>query len=121
VRLATGEHLRAARGGESVIPKAITRELEKLVRERDRYKRLAQDRAPVRSADRRREIEARDKAVHDLLFLVVIEGIEKLSRGGKGRVYDAVKGLRPDVAKAWDEEGADAAKARFYPQPEDLK
>ena len=46
-----------------MIPKAITRELDKLVRDRDRWKRRALDRAAVRSKDRKREIEARDKAV----------------------------------------------------------
>lgn len=105
-----------------MIPRVITRALEKLVRERDRWKRLAQDRAPVTSADRKREIAARDKAVHDLLFLVAIEGISHLSRGGQGRVYDAIKGLRPEVAQAWDEtDDPLGTMNRFYPDPEDLE
>ena len=70
-----------------MIPKAITRALEKLVRDRDRYKRLAQDRAPVGSADRRNENAARDKAVRELLFLADIEGISTISRGGKGCIW----------------------------------
>lgn len=104
-----------------MIPKAIERELKKLVRDRDRYKRLAQDRAPVRSADRKREIAARDKAAYELLFLVAIEGTSGLSRGGKGCVWRALEALRPDIAKVWAEEDARTALKRFFPTKEDLE
>ncbi len=112
--------------GDALIPVAITRALEKLVRERDRYKRLAQDRAPVRSADRRREIAARDQAVRELLFLVAIEGTNTLTRGGRGCIERAIEALRPDLAKVWVDdgggtEGARAALVRFYPEKEDLE
>ncbi len=103
-----------------MIPKTITRELEKLVRERDRYKLLAQDRAPVRSADGKRAIEGRDEAVRQLLFLVNVEGINTLSRGGKGCVFRAVKALRPDVAAVWEEsDDPRMARKRFFPDPDD--
>jgi hypothetical protein len=106
----------------SIIPKALTLELEKLVRERDHFERLAADRAPVDSDERKQEIEARDKAVRELLFLVAIEGIDKLSRGGKGCVWRAVELLRPDVSKVWGEtDDPHATLHRFFPDPEDLK
>jgi hypothetical protein len=106
-----------------MIPRAITRELEKLVRDRDRWKRLAQDRAPVRSADRKREIAGRDGAVRGLLFLVAIEGTSGMTRGAKGKVWSAVETLRPDVHKVWsdeggDEHGAHVALHRFFPEAE---
>ncbi len=104
-----------------MIPKAINRELEKLVRDRDRWKRKALDRAAVRSIDRKREIAARDKAVYELLFLAAIEGIGGLSRGGKGCVWRAVEALRPEVAKVWEAEDARTALRRFYPTKEDLE
>lgn len=102
-----------------MIPKAIERELRKLVRDRDRWKRLAQDRAPIRSAERRREIEDRNEAVYRLLFLIAIEGVSGLTRGGRGCVYDAIAALRPDI----DRELADGAEPfgvmdRHYPNPE---
>lgn len=103
-----------------MIPKTITRELEKLVRERDRYKLLAQDRAPVRSADGKRAIEGRDKAVKDLLFLVNVEGIGSLSRGGKDCIFRAVEALRPDVAAIWrDSDDPRMTRKRFFPEPDD--
>lgn len=104
-----------------MIPRAIERELEKLVRDRDRWKRRALDRAAVRSKDRRREIEARDKAVRELLFLAAVEGMSSLSRGGKGCVWRAVELLRPEVAKVWGDTDAMTALKRFFPNPEDLE
>ncbi len=101
-----------------MIPKAIVAALEKLVRDRDRQKRLALDRAPVRSADRRRELAARDLAVRKLLFLVDVEGVNTLSRGGRGCIWEAVKALRPEVAKVWKEKGSREAMDRFFPDPE---
>ncbi len=105
--------------GAGLIPRAIVAALEKLVRDRDRWKRVALDRAPVRSADRKRELAARDHAVERLLFLVDIEGIGKLSRGGKGCVWAAVEALRPDVAKVWEESDAGTARRSFFPGPDD--
>jgi hypothetical protein len=103
---------------------AITRALVKLVRDHDRWKRLAQDRAPVRSADRKREIQGRDEAVRQLLLLVTVEG-NGLSSCGRSCIWDAVKALRPDVYKAWWDDGGDSEAARrvrrrFFPTPDDL-
>lgn len=108
-----------------LIPKAIVRELVKLVRDRDRWKRKALDRAPVRSADRKREIEARDEAVRALLFAIAVEGTSTLSRGGQGCLARAIKALRPDVDAAWEREGGDVTGAyvvmkRFFPTADDL-
>jgi hypothetical protein len=108
-----------------MIPRVITRELEKLVRDRDRWCRLAQDRAPVRSADRKREIEARDEAVRQLLLLITVEG-NGLSSCGRSCIWDAVKALRPDVHKAWWNDGGDSEAARrvrrrFFPTPDHLE
>lgn len=110
-----------AQEAEPLIPRAIERELEKLVRDRDRWKRRALDRAVVRSKDRRHEIDARDKAVRELLFLAAVEGMSSLSRGGKGCVWRAVELLRPDIAKVWGDEDARTALKRFFPDPDDLK
>ncbi len=106
-----------------MIPKAITTALDALVRDRDRYKRLALDRAPVRSADRRREIEARDKAVERLLYGIWIEGLAShQSRGAVCALFDAIKLLRPDVAATMENGLDDAghARRRFFPDPEDI-
>jgi hypothetical protein len=106
-----------------MIPKAITRELDKLVRDRDRWKRRALDRAAVRSKDRKREIEARDKAVERLLFGVAIEGLAaRQSRGAVGCLWRAIEALRPDIAETMKDVGLDGAHDalhRFFPQ-EDL-
>lgn len=103
-----------------MIPKAIATGLEKLVRDRDRWKRKALDRAPVGSADRRREIGARDGAVYALLFAVAIEGLaSRQSRGARGRLWDAIQLLRPDIAATmanWLD--AHEAMGRFFPDPE---
>ncbi len=106
-----------------MIPRAITLSLEKLVRAHDRWKRLALDRAPVRSADRKREIAARDRAVERLLFAIDIEGLAShQSRGARGCLWDALEALRPDIAATMDGlEDAGAARARFFPDPEDLR
>jgi hypothetical protein len=60
--------------------------------------------------------EAQDRAVRELLFLAGIEGISRLSRGGKGCVFRAVEALRPDIAALWaeDAEPADLLR-RFFP------
>lgn len=50
--------------------------------------------------------EAADRAVRELLYLVAIEGIGTLSRGGKGCVFRALAALRPDIAEQWGD-GAD--------------
>lgn len=105
-----------------MIPKALLRCLEKLVRDRDRWRRIAQDRAPVRSADKKREIAARDEAVHKLFFAVYVEGLaSKQSRGALGCLWDAIKLLRPDVAETMENGLDDAGEAlrRFFPDPED--
>ncbi len=103
-----------------MIPVAITRALEKLVCERDLYKRLAQDRAPVRSADRKREIAARDQAVERLLFMLSIYAPH--DRGTRGCVFDAIEALRPDIAKLLaDGEDAGDVRRRFWPEREDLE
>lgn len=104
-----------------MIPKAMQLELEKLVRDRDRWKRKALDRAAPRSKDCTREIAARDEAVRELLFLVAIDGIGSLSRSGKGCVWRAVQVLRPDVAAVWEKEDARAAMRRFFPTSDDLE
>lgn len=107
-----------------MVPKAITRELAKLVRDRDAWKRKALDRAAVRSPDRRREIAARDLAVEKLLYAVWVEGlVVKASRGARGAVWEAIEALRPDIA-ATMENGLDDARdalRRFFPSPDDLK
>lgn len=108
-----------------LIPKAIARELAKLVRSRDTWKRRALDRAADRSPERRREIENRDKAVERLLFLISVEGVGNLARGGWGCLYEALEALRPDVAKVYSDEGggregARAARLRFFPSEDDL-
>ncbi len=107
-----------------MIPRALTLALEKLVRDRDRWKRRALDRAAVRSADRKREIAARDKAVERLLFAVDIEGLAAhQSRGAKGCLWEAIEALRPDIAATMENGLADAGDAlkRFFPFPEDLE
>ncbi len=107
-----------------MIPKTITCELEKLVRDRDRWKRRALDRSAVRSADRRREIEARDRAVERLLFAIDIEGIaHNAARGARGCLWDAIKLLRPDIAATMENGIEDAGEAlqRFFPDEEDTK
>lgn len=58
-------------------------------------------------------------AAERLLFLLDVEGVRGLSRGGKSCVWDALSALRPDVAKVADEEGAGVARRRFYPSPDD--
>jgi hypothetical protein len=106
-----------------VTPKAILRELEKLVRDRDRWKRRALDRAAVRSADRKREIAARDEAAKSILFGVAIEGLAShQSRGGKGCLWTALESLRPDITETMGNglEDAHDALHRFFPEPEDL-
>ena len=103
-----------------MIPEALTIELEKLVRDRDHFERLATDRAPEDSDERKKEIEDRDKAVRELLFLVAIEGIDKLSRGGKGCIWRAVELLRPDISKVWgDTDDPHGTLHRFFHDPED--
>lgn len=108
-----------------MIPKAITTALEKLVRDRDRWKRLALDRAPVRSADRRREIEARDEAVRLLLYAIDVEGLvgqsSNASRGARGALWEAIEALRPDIAETMENGLDDAREAldRFFPNHED--
>ncbi len=107
-----------------MIPKAITREVAKLVRDRDRWKRRALDRAAVRSPDRTLEIAARDKAVRDLLFGIGIEGLAShQSRGGLGCLWRAIEALRPDIAATMENGLDDAGEAlrRFFPEPEDLR
>ena len=108
-----------------MIPRAITRELAKLVRSRDGWKRKALDRAAVRSPDRRAEIKARDLACRELLFAIAVEGTRSLSRGGQGCLARAIEALRPDVYAAWGHEGGDAHGAgvvmrRFFPTADDL-
>ena len=105
-----------------MIPKASGRELGKLVRDRDRWKRKALDRAPVRSADRKREIAARDKAVDRLLYAVDVEGLlSHAARGVRGAVWEAIEALRPDIAETMKdtglEDGACEARERFFPDP----
>lgn len=110
-----------------MIPKAITSALESLVRDRDRYKRLALDRAPVRSADRKREIAARDRAVERLLFGIWVEGLAShQSRGGLGCLWTAIESLRPDIAETMKDAtlesypaAAREALRRFFPSPDD--
>ncbi len=59
-----------------------------------------------------------NQAVRKLLFLVAIEGISSLSRGGKGCVFEAVEFLRPDIAKQWAD-GADPHHllGAYFPDP----
>lgn len=58
-----------------------------------------------------------DEAVRELLFLVAVEGMECLSRGGKGCVFRAVEILRPDIAKLWSEEDdPHELLHRFFPE-----
>lgn len=105
-----------------MIPKAVTRELEKLVRDRDRWKRKALDRAANRSPERKAEIEARDKAVEKLLFAVYIEGLaSKQSRGAIGCLWKAIQLLRPDIAETMENGLDDAREAhkRFFPDPDE--
>lgn len=105
-----------------MIPKAIDRELQKLVRDRDKWKLLAQDRAPVRSADRKREIDGRDKAAECILTLAYLYGVGELGRGSRGCLWDALEALRPDIVatmrNGWDD-AADALR-RFFPSADDL-
>ncbi len=108
-----------------MIPRAIARELAKLVRSRDTWRRRALDRAADRSPERRAEIEGRDRACRELLFAIAVEGTSKLSRGGQGCLARAIEALRPDVAAAWEHEGGDVAGAgvvmrRFFPTTDDL-
>jgi hypothetical protein len=104
-------------------PKAIDRELQKLVRDRDRWKRKALDRAAVRSPDRKREIAARDKAVERILYAVGVEGVlSKAARGARGAMWEAVKVLRPDIAETMVnglEDDAFEALQRFFRTPGD--
>lgn len=106
-----------------MIPKAIERELEKLVRDRDRWKRRAMDRAADRSPERARQIEARDRAVDLLFYAIDIEGlISKASRGARGAVWEAIEALRPDIATTpvnGLENDAGNARRRFFPSPDD--
>lgn len=111
-----------------MIPKAIMAALEKLVRDRDRWKRIALDRAPVRSADRKREIAARDRAVEKLLFGIGIEGLaSRQSRGALGCLWTAIESLRPDIAATMKDAtlesypaAAHEALRRFFPSPNDV-
>jgi len=105
-----------------IVPKKLLRALEALVRDRDRWKRLALDRAPLRSADRRRELAARDKAVRDLLFAIDIEGLaSRQSRGAVGKLWSVLEGLRPDITATMPNGLDDAGEAlrRFFPSPDD--
>ncbi len=104
-----------------MIPKAITRELEKLVRDRDRWKRKALDRAAVRSPDRRREIAARDKAAEELLTMAYLYGVGTLCRGSRGCLWEALAALRPDIVETMPNgfEDAGDARRRFFPSPDD--
>mgnify|MGYP000567720618 CR=1 FL=1 len=107
-----------------MIPRAITRELAKLVRSRDTWRRRALDRAADRSPERRSQIEARDRAVEHLLLMVWLYGLPS-GRGAGGEFYAALKALRPDVAAVYDDEGgggagARAAQRRFFPTADDL-
>lgn len=43
--------------------------------------------------------QAMNEAAYELLFLVEIEGIGCLSRGGEGCVFRAIRALRPDIAE----------------------
>lgn len=111
-----------------ILPKAITAALTKLVRDRDRWRRRALDRAAVRSPARRAEIAARDRAVEQLLFGCYIEGSpgRGSSRGAWGCFYSALEALRPDVAAVYSDagggtEGARLAWRRFFPMPEDIE
>lgn len=64
-----------------------------------------------------RKKERIDLAVRELLFLVAIEGIGHLSRGGKGCVFRAVEILRPDIAKEWSEtEDANGVLNKYFPE-----
>lgn len=105
--------------------KATESRWEKLVRDRDRWKRKALDRAADRSPDRRREIEARDLAVERILFAVAIEGIlSHAARGARGCLWKAIEALRPDIAATMEnglEDDAHEALRRFFPRPEDLE
>lgn len=105
-----------------MIPQGVVHGLETLVRDRDRWKRKALDRAAVRSTDRKREIAARDDAVRTLLYAVWVEGLTShCSRGARGCVWDAIKVLRPDIAETMENGLDDAHDAlrRFFPKPED--
>ena len=102
-----------------MIPKALTDALEKLVRSRDRWKRRALDRAAVRSKDRKREIEARDRAVRELLFAVAIKELaSNLTRGARGCLWRALELLRPDITATMENGLDDAHDAlhRFFPR-----
>jgi hypothetical protein len=106
-----------------LIPKAIAREVAKLVRDRDRWKRKALDRAADRSPERRRDIANRDRAVEHMLHMVWLYGLPS-GRGAGGEFYEALKALRPDVAEVYYEEGgssgARTAQLRFFPTADDL-
>lgn len=104
-----------------MIPKTIERELTKLVRDRDRWKRRALDRSPDRSHARRTELAARDEAVRNLLFLAGVEGYRGLSRGGVGCLWRALEALRPDITATMPNglDDAHAALSRFFPTEDD--
>lgn len=82
------------------------------------HRRTAETVAPAEPE----EDSATNQAVRELLFLVAIEGISKLSRGGKGCVFRAVEALRPDIAKQW-ENGAEPSHllGAYFPDAEDGK
>jgi hypothetical protein len=61
-------------------------------------------------------VAAADEAVRELLFLAAIEGMECLSRGGKGCVFRAIDALRPDIAELWaNDHEAKSLLDRFFP------
>lgn len=102
-----------------MIPRPIVRALEKLVRDRDRWKRRALDRRTSRGAKKERAAQI-DKAAERILFMLAIEGVNGLSRGGRSCVWDALRALRPDAAKVAEEEDPATALRRFFPDPEDV-
>ncbi len=100
-----------------MIPKAITREIEKLVRDRARWKRKALDGAADRSPDRKREIGARDRAVELLLNMIWLYGVQ---HGWDNDLWDVLRMLRPDVAATMSSfDDAREARRRFFPRTDD--
>lgn len=65
---------------------------------------------------RGRKRQAMDEAAYELLFLVEIEGMRALSRGGKGCVFRAIRALRPDIAERLVDSGwNDDLLREFFP------
>ena len=108
----------------TLIPGGIAAALCRLVRDRDRWKRKALDRAANRSPARKREIEARDLAAERLLFGIALEGLSShQSRGARSCLWDALQALRPDITATMTGgfEDAHDALQRFFPNEDDLK